>query len=1037
MATHFPIRLIALLSLLLLTGSAAAQGVRLNSEGRLAYDESERGDRIPDFSSCGYAGGSRAIPSVPAKVLVRRQEGDATQHIQLALDYVAELPLDASGFRGAVQLEAGAYNVEGQLRIAASGVVLRGVGAGEQGTVILATGRGRRPLVRIEPRVRQPLTVGEEVAITQDYVPVGAASLELSRAEGYSPGDVVQITRPCSAAWVKRLGAKAQGVGWREGRQDLRWERTITAVDGNKITIDAPITTALDLSCGGGAVTPVLANGRVANVGVEDLALRSAYEASNPLDEEHSWHGVVVNHAQDSWVRRVRFEHFAGGAVLLRENTKYLTVEDCLSLAPVSELGGYRRHSFFTQGQQTLFLRCWAEEGLHDFAVGHCAAGPNAFAHCYAHNTHGDSGPLESWASGVLYDNVRIDGGDLFFGNRWLDPPGAGWSAANCVAWQCQAAQIHCYNPPGAQNWVIGFWAQPVGDGLFAEDGDFVRPISLFQQQTRERHGREAAERVDPLLLNPRQSTSPTYEQAQGFVDESNEPARTLRDLIEEKMEETASAPGAGLTTLASRTAPSTEAPPGDRNRIKVINGWLTIDGRVATGGMLSPTWWRGTIRPADALAFGPAITRFAPGRYGVGLTDELEQVVKQMSEQTQVAYDHHYGLWYERRRDDHLMVRRATAAVAPPFYEQPFARTGTGRAWDGLSRYDLTRYNPWYWRRLADFTALCDREGKVLIHQCYFQHNILEAGAHWADCPWRPTNNVNETGFSEPPPYIGDKRIFIAHQFYSEKNAKLRELHNLYLRQCVANFREHSNVIHMTSAEYTGPLEFTRFWIDTVHRHRDDLNAGGLIGLSATKDVQDAVLSDRGLLAKVDLIDIRYWCYDRQGGLYAPPGGANMAPRQHMRQWKPESGDFASVARAVGEYRTQFPDKPVTFSAYRQCRTPNPGWAVLMSGGSLANVPPLPAELLRDIVPMHPTWEQSEGEQGDSIRWLVSESGSLLGYCDATGAKLTLPASATAARYRARWIHPRSGEVSGEEQFNPKKPVPMRQPVVWLKPII
>ena len=48
--------------------------------------------------------------------------------------------------------------------------------------------------------------------------------------------------------------------------------------------------------------------------------------------------------------------------------------------------------------------------GRHDFAVGFCAPGPNAFVQCEAVNALDDSGPLDSWASGVLYDNVRIDG---------------------------------------------------------------------------------------------------------------------------------------------------------------------------------------------------------------------------------------------------------------------------------------------------------------------------------------------------------------------------------------------------------------------------------------------------------------------------------------------------------------------------------------------------------------------------------------------------------------------------------------------------
>ena len=79
----------------------------------------------------------------------------------------------------------------------------------------------------------------------------------------------------------------------------------------------------------------------------------------------------------------------------------------------------------------TLFQRCRSEHGRHDFAVGALAAGPNVFLECEATAAHGFSGPIESWASGVLYDNVTIDGGGLLLTNREIDGQGVGWAAAN------------------------------------------------------------------------------------------------------------------------------------------------------------------------------------------------------------------------------------------------------------------------------------------------------------------------------------------------------------------------------------------------------------------------------------------------------------------------------------------------------------------------------------------------------------------------------------------------------------------------------
>ena len=351
----------------------------------------------------------------------------------------------------------------------------------------------------------------------------------------------------------------------------------------------------------------------------------------------------------------------------------------------------------------------------------------------------------------------------------------------------------------------------------------------------------------------------------------------------------------------------------------------------------------------------GHNITRFAPGRFGVGLTEDLNNVAAFMDRENFVGYDHHYGLWYERRRDDHLMVRRSTGDVVPPFYEQPFARSGKGKAWDGLSKYDLTKFNPWYWDRLQRFADLGAKNGFVLFHNNYFQHNILEAGAHWADSPWRPTNHVNETGLPEPPPYVGDKRIFLDEQFYDVTNPRLRSFHRSYIRQCLDNFVDLPNVVQLTSGEYTGPIEFARFWIDTIAEWEKETGKDAIVALSCTKDVQDAILKDDVRSRSVDVIDIRYWTYTAEGTLYAPPGGSHLSPRQHLRRVKPPTTSFDAVVRSVREYRQRYPEKPVTYNANMHCRAKRIGWAILFGGGSLPNVFDLPDALAEAAIAMRP----------------------------------------------------------------------------------
>ena len=256
-------------------------------------------------------------------------------------------------------------------------------------------------------------------------------------------------------------------------------------------------------------------------------------------------------------------------------------------------------------------------------------------------------------------------------------------------------------------------------------------------------------------------------------------------------------------------------------------------------------------------------------------------------------------------------MIRRPDADVWPPFFEQPFARSGQGTAWDGLSRYDLTKYNPWYFDRLQSFADEARRHGLVLVNEMYFQHNIIESGAHWVDCPWRPVNNLNNTGFTEPPPFTGDT-IKMADEFYDVKHPVRRDLHRAYIRHHLDELGDEPNVIHTLSAENTGPLHFMQFWLDVIAEWKKETGKHPLIALSATKDVQDAILADPVRAAVVDVIDLTYWHRTDKGEEYRPAGGMSLSPRQHQRELKGGRPSAKSIAEMARDYRRKFPDKAV-----------------------------------------------------------------------------------------------------------------------------
>ena len=889
-----------------------------------------------DYSTCGYHASEQAIPDVKAAVYVAWQEGDCTEMIQQAIDQVAQQKVDANGHRGAILLGEGVFELSKSLRISTSGIVLRGMGKTK--TTLVKYGADRGAIIYIEAEGKTQSHTQVSDSIVSQKVTEGSISLQVSR-DDYQVGERIRIVRPCTQPWILSLkmndfGGGLDYTGWKPTDIDIIWDRTITAVSGTTITLDAPITTTITQEYGGASILRNLNIEEITECGIEDMTLQAAVNDYNPKDEDHCWDGLYINKLRDGWVRRMNFRHLAGSAVNLQKETSRITVEDCIAQDPVSEIGGWGRQVFLTRGQQTLFQRCISRQGIHDFAAGFCAAGPNAFVQCEGEESLGFSGSIGSWAAGLLFDIVNIDGRDLRFANLEQFQFGTGWNTANSMFWQCTASTIECYSPDDDnKSSAHGCWGTLTGNGEWTSSNDHVTPRSLFYDQLEKRLGKLP---FDPYILprNTDATSSPTVEQAMALAKESlEEPRLTMEMWIDSLSGKWRLESGDFATAIPSAKGMAKVK----SNPITTVNYLLTnADGCLLTGNQYSIPWWSGRVKDnfvtKDAK---PAITRFVPGREGTGWTDRIDSVVNYLSDHHYAALDHNYGLWYDLRRTDHERVRRADGDVWAPFYEQPFARSGQGTAWDGLSRYDLTKPNLWYWSRLKTFAEKAAEKDILLFHEHYFQHNILEAGAHWVDCPWRPVNNINGTDFPEPVPFAGDKRIFLAEQFYDENNPVLQPLHRQYIRMCLDQLKDQPNVVHFISAEYTGPLHFTRFWLKTIAEWETETDRHPLIALSCTRDVQDSILADPELNKVVDIIDIRYWHYNTEG-LWAPEGGKNMAPRQWMRKMKVGKTGFNEAYRAIREMRDRYPDKAVTFYAQQY---PDYGWAILMAGGSLPNI--------------------------------------------------------------------------------------------------
>ncbi len=458
----FPVRSFLLVAIVLTAVPVFAQQqweseyVKLNKAGKLEYIADRHGDIIPDFSQVGYRHNSKPIPFVKVVTILSATGNNDQQRIQDAIDQLSGKPQDANGVRGAVLLKKGTYLIPGSLKITASGIVLRGEG---EETKLIATGRGKRKTIIATGQGKAQEVEHTRVKIIDQYVPVGAKSFHVASSQGLKAGDKIMVYRPGTAKWIHDLKMDeiepGQGtIQWASDDYGLEFERTVTAVKGNKIFLDNPVVMAMEEQYGGGEIYRYTFDGRIAEVGVENLFCESEYQGDT--DEEHGWDAIFFDKIENSWVSNVTSRYFGYSCVNLGHGSRNITVRDSKCLAPKSQITGGRRYSFNNDGQLNLFTGCYASEGRHDYVTGAKVCGPNVFYNCRSENAKADTGPHHRWAMGTLFDNIVTDG-EINIQDRGNWGTGHGWAGVNQVLWNCTAGSAVVQDPwVSGKNYAIG-----------------------------------------------------------------------------------------------------------------------------------------------------------------------------------------------------------------------------------------------------------------------------------------------------------------------------------------------------------------------------------------------------------------------------------------------------------------------------------------------------------------------------------------------------------------------------------------------------
>lgn len=470
---------------------------RLDESGNTVYGRDGEGNRIPDFSYAGYRNGNVPLPRVPSVVRLTSASGDRTQDIQDAIDEVSLREPDAAGFRGAVELAEGEYQISGTLYIHTSGVVLRGAGSGTGSTAAVTTLKavGSEPADRDviiagsgKPTSWEGMVPGSKRMITSSTVPLGDRVIRIEGTEGYEPGDNIIIYHPASEEWIQRVngGGTASDTPWSAGEVPLVFNRYIENISGDEITLDAPLYAELDRSLSQSYIYKHDRFGIEENIGIEHL--RIDIIPDDPEAEIHALNGIALTGIEDGWVKNVTVTGFQLSGIIIQTGSR-ITVKECEALDPIHtvEPGYLYNFNAYKASQQILFTGCFAANGRHHFIsngmswnsgiVFHKTRSSGAWAASEGHRR---------WTMGILFDNhVELDGPraggtPILLGlyNRGDYGTGHGWSAVNSVIWNSDAADgyVVVQKPPLGQNFGIG-----VRGGRITGRGPFDQPPGYLE----------------------------------------------------------------------------------------------------------------------------------------------------------------------------------------------------------------------------------------------------------------------------------------------------------------------------------------------------------------------------------------------------------------------------------------------------------------------------------------------------------------------------------------------------------------------------
>ncbi|MDR2038664.1 MAG: T9SS type A sorting domain-containing protein [Bacteroidales bacterium] len=482
--------------------------VKVDENGVITYYKDADGFVIPDFSHAGYKGGE-AIPDYRPEssrivTVTPIANADNTASIQQAINKIAALIPDSEGFRGVVQLAAGRYYVDGTINLNASGVVLRGAGRGPDVTTDKLTAADLQTMTLIYRRgtsgglatnvvVMGATSAGSatwgsntsnetgKVNITTAAVLPGDFSFDVQSAAGYSVGDAVCIKYPSTEAFLAAIwyGGNSNWVNngdagskWTTGNLNICYHRYITKIEGNKVTVDAPVFYCLDRQYSQAYMHRITTGSVNTNTGIENLRI-SMDRTPASITTTPDQNCIKMNALENCWAKGLHLSDFIHAGIKTEAVTRS-TIEDCRSVDCSGYYTGANQYNFenYNRSQLILFRDCLSRNGRHHWLSngGSTVSGIVVLNHSSTYASAASEGH-RLFSQGILIDGWKETGwtfnnnaNRLGFFLRDNMGTNHGWGAIFSVFWNCdiQNGALYLDKVPTGQNYSIGSIANTV-----------------------------------------------------------------------------------------------------------------------------------------------------------------------------------------------------------------------------------------------------------------------------------------------------------------------------------------------------------------------------------------------------------------------------------------------------------------------------------------------------------------------------------------------------------------------------------------------